>query len=386
MKKIQFFDRRAVNMTLALAMLLGIIAPALSPVGVSAGLMTSRKIVMSSSAISATDVDYELTFTPETSAASGVVIIEFCDDSPIIGQACGAPTGFDASAASTPSGVTDLSPTTLKVAQALVAATPVTLTFDNIVNPSYLTTINAGEGFYARVYTYADATAANGYTDADTLGTYLDAGGIALAITNPIQVSAAVRETMTFCVSKVDPTQNCTGTTTPSLVLGHGTPEALDASATDTAQAFTQISTNASGGAVVNMKIDNECGGLERQGGTNNVCEIGPQVTSSVLAPGAAAKFGLNVGAATNPVGATVTPSGDTTAQAPYSTGSQYGMDWVSGNATGVGSSYGDTIFTTGGAPVNNKNTPLTFAASVTSTTPAGLYKAVLNLVATGTY
>jgi hypothetical protein len=61
-------------------------------------------------------------------------------------------------------------------------------------------------------------------------------------------------------------------------------------------------------------------------------------------------------------------------------------MNYVSGDATGVTSTYGDPILNTAGAPANNQNMPLTFAASINNNTPAGDYSATLGLIASGTY
>jgi len=385
MKKIQFFDRRAVSMTLALAMLLGIVAPVLAPISVSAGIVTDRQITLSDSAAGATGVDYELVFTAPSTA--GAVVVDFCNDSPIIGQTCTAPTGLDiTSATSDPAGVTD-SANSLFLTTSISAGVN-TITFSGITNPTSATT--SSTGFYARVLTYTDGTvAAAQHTAPATPGTYIDGGGIAMAITNPIEVSAAVRETMTFCVSAAAPTQNCAGTSAPSLKLGHGSPEALDATATDVVDAYTQISTNAATGAIVKMKIGNECGGLSR--GDPALCDIAPQTTKGVITAGASAKFGLNVGAAVGASGAG-TPSGAITRADPYdgttgdATTTQFGLDWVSGNATGVGSDYGSTIYDTNDEPINNQNVPLKFGATVTSTTAAGLYRAQLSLIATGKY
>jgi hypothetical protein len=385
MKKLWFIDRSSVNLTLAFAMLLGIVAPAIAPMAVGAsGLVTDRQMTLSNSGAGATGVDYELQFNAESDA--GAVVVDFCNNSPIIGQTCTAPTGLVLTGAtSSPSGVTVSGSSLFLTTSIDKDAPPTVITFSGITNPTSATT--SSTGFYARVQTYVDGSdASTQHVSAAAPGTYIDGGGIAMAITNPIQVSAAVRETMTFCVSKVAPGPSCgkTGTavTTPSLILGHGSPEALDSGATDTAGSYAQISTNASSGAVVNMKINNTCGGLKRTGAAG--CDIAPSTTSSAITPGSSALFGLNVGTAATASGGT--GSGTVTANAPYSTTSQYGMNWVSGNATGVGSTYGDKIFDTTGAPIDNQNIPLTFAATVTSTTPAGLYQANLSLVATGTY
>jgi hypothetical protein len=378
MKSRRFLDSRVGYLAAAVITLLGLATPALMTSTVSAAQLTNRSIQLSSANANDTNVSYKVGFTPGSSA--GAVMITFCSDSPIPGQTCTAPSGFTAASAATTNGgtiETSIAANIIKYTKAGMS-TAQSIDFTGIHNPTSANTSSVG--FYARIVTYADNTY-GGYTSPTAIGTAIDNGGVAMSINNPIQISAAVRETMTFCVSKAAPTADCTGTDTPSLTLGNGTPAALDAQHTDTAGAYTQISTNALSGAVVNMKIDNTCGGLVRVG-ASNVCDIAPVATGhSPITAGSAAKFGLNVGA-----GAAVgTGSGSVTAATNYATASEYGMNWVSGNATGVGSTYGDTIYSTAAA-INNINVPLTFAATVTNTTPAGLYKANLSLIATGTY
>lgn len=384
MKSRRFLDSRVGYLFASIVTLLGIAAPAMVPVGAeAAGLVTDRAMKLSSSAVSATDVSYELTFTPEQSA--GAVWIDFCKASPIIGQTCTDPGGLvTTGATSAPqTGVTTPSATSLLLETELDSGVPITITFSGITNPNYVTDATTN-GFFARIQTYTDAaTATTEHVSATAPGAYIDGGGIAMAITNPIQVSAAVRETMTFCVSKSAPGVACAGTDTPSLELGHGTPKALDASQPDTAGSYAQISTNASSGAVVNMKINNQCGGLVRAGDPDTTCRIAPATTATNF-PAGSSLFGLNVGDETE--ASAGEGSGTVTANAPYATASNYGINWVSGNATGVGSTYGDPIFDTDDAPIMNMNVPLTFGARVSNTTAAGLYKAELNLIATGTF
>ena len=63
-----------------------------------------------------------------------------------------------------------------------------------------------------------------------------------------------------------------------------------------------------------------------------------------------------------------------------------YVFNYDATNATGVTSTYGDAILDTDSAPVNGKNMELTFGASVTNNTPAGLYATDLSMIATGKF
>lgn len=68
-----------------------------------------------------------------------------------------------------------------------------------------------------------------------------------------------------------------------------------------------------------------------------------------------------------------------------YST-TDYFMDWVLGDGTGVTSPYGDPIYNTNDAPVNVGKTNLTFGANISNVTPAGNYSASMSLIATGKF
>lgn len=346
------------------------------PIFASAAVLAERSIELSNSTKTATGVEYKVTFTT-TDTSAGSVLVQFCSNTPLIGQNCTAPAGFTAAGATVVSGGTlDTAAANQVVVTKPIASGANTFTLGNITNPT------ASGALYARVLTFANGTAAGAYT-ATSPGSAIDQGSVALSITDNIGVSGAVLENMLFCVSAVAPTMNCGGVTPPLLTLGETVGDNI-ALGTDVTQAgnngdiFTQISTNASGGAVVSMKSSVACGGLMRAGAAG--CDIAPAGTG--IAAGEA-KFGVMVGAATDPVGAT--PAGVFQASGTYNN-SAYRMNWVSGNATGVSSTYGDPILNTGGAPVNNKNAKLTFGAQVNNLTPAGKYSAELSLIATGKF
>jgi hypothetical protein len=291
----------------------------------------------------------------------------------LIGATCTAPSGFTAASASftAGSGTTNwalgtLTANSVKVTKSTgsnLGTSAVSFTLGNITNSSTLGT------FYARIYTFPDITYGT-YTNAASPGNYMDYGGFALSTANAISISATVMETLVFCVSKAAPSAGCGSTTTPTLVLGHGTPLVLDSTAIDTDDSYTQLSTNAVSGAVVNMKTTNTCTGLSRDGGST--CPIPGKGTFGAVAAGTAF-FGLRVAAGTGGIG-TVSPNIN------YSpTAGQYGM------GANVTSTYGDTIMssTTACANVNNQ---IIFAATTSATTPAGVYSATELLIATGTF
>jgi hypothetical protein len=254
------------------------------------------------------------------------------------------------------------------------------------------------------MYTYTDdafGTSGTAYTGPTAIGSYVDYGGTALSTTSVITITARVQEQLTFCVTAANPNtwttnQDCSdpavAAAPPALTLGHGSPtKVLDSNTVDTGDAYTQLSTNATHGAVINMRNSNlTCGGLSADNGTT--CAIPPinagATGVSNLAAGTAG-FGLFVQVFT-PTSLTVGTIGSMAPTTNYNDGVHtsapvyYGMDntTVGNNVT---STYGSTVATTA-TPVYRADDDYTFAATSALTTPAGIYTANLTLVATGTF
>ena len=123
------------------------------------------------------------------------------------------------------------------------------------------------------------------------------------------------------------------------------------------------------------------CGGLLRSGG-GGACNIGPSQNGILVNE---AEFGVKTA---TPYG-TAGETGASGTLAPVTASgynpTTYFMGYVD-NTDGVTSPYGDPFIDTAGAPANNQNMDLTFGASITNTTPAGLYTADISLIATGTF
>jgi len=391
MKSLKIFDRRLGSVGASIVMLLGILVPGLIPMAASADTLSSRSIDMSSSIADASGAEYTINFTTAT-AAEGFVV-DFCTNSPFEEDSCTAPSGLSLGGTITvpTNGIGTLTTTgtsgnhlIIKGDAAQSAAGVTAINVGTVHNPTATGIV------YARIYSFDTGTFT--YTSATDVGAYKDYGGVAVNYTDGIGVTAAVREKLIFCVSKADPTQLPTcdsdnsgvGITDPSLTLGEGTVgnQALDSGHVSTGLNYSQISTNASGGAVVNIKNSNSCGGLHRtsQADASN-CEIAPVGITAAAITAGQAKFGVELGA---PAGTTSNNSGVIAKDANYD--GNYGMGYVAGNATGVSSTYGDPLYTTSGAPANNMTVPMTFGASVSNDTPAGIYTATINLIATGTF
>ena len=372
--------RRSSVIFASLVLASGAVLPLLFSSSASAGEITARRIELSSAVPSASSVTYTLTFTPVTTAQE--LIVDFCGDTPIIGSTC----AFSASTVPNVSGVTSSLGTvatvgsgspvhTIKVTGlTMTGGSPFTISFSGISNPTSATS------FYARVLTYATGNS-GGYVPASstggttTTGTYIDAGGDALSTTTTIAITATVMEQLTFCVSVTNlaPTNTCTSATSPNLTLGQGSPAVLSTSTVSTGADYTQLSTNAISGAVVNLKALNTCDGLSSNGGTS--CGI-PGIGTFAAPAAGQAFFGLNVSTSTNDTNG----SGTVTPSANYgSTSGSYGM------GTNVNTTYGDTIASSTG-PTSWTNNTLTWGAQASNVTPAGVYTANESLIATGTF
>lgn len=405
----------------AIALLVGIAFPAFKPRLASAAQLTSRSITLSDSGASGgtittgvgsgTNVTYQVAFT--TTVASQSVIIDFCAEDPIVADTCTTPTGLTLATSSlvgvtgniTAAGWTKTGTAgQVRVARGTgTAATPGAQAFQltGATNPS---SVGVGAGikpvgsFFARIYTYSDATfgsTTTAYASPTAPGDYKDYGGIALSTNQIITITARVQEQLTFCVSgsvqtSWTTTNDCSdpqAAVAPALILGHGTPTAfLDSNQTDSGTVYSQISTNATFGAVIAMRDSNTtCGGLSADGGVT--CAIPANnagaATASAITAGTAA-FGLYVTNGTLGFNGT----GTVTADANYNNGTatNYGMDTETTTDPGsVIGTFGDKVASCA-APVYRVNNTYTFAATAALTTPAGIYTANMDLIATGTF
>lgn len=383
MNTLRVIDRRVGYFVAAGLILLATFLPALA----SAAQITQRSVQLSSSSAGADNATYNVTFTPATDA--GAFVVDLCTVTPIVGEACATPAGLDtASPTSTSVGFTDvasLDTNTIRVTGSMTAGTPVSVAINGIDNPDAAGTI------YARILTYTNPTAANTY-DSEAPGSYFDDGGVAIAITDTIGVSGSVLESLQFCVSAAELTSgNCAGATSPNLPLGDlvGETYVLQPGELSTGELYSQISTNAAGGAVVRLKSSTTgCGGLVRVGATN--CNIKPISTApmalAAIEGASDGLFGLRVATGTDPVTA-ANPEGTVQAAGIYNA-TDYYLGWSQANETtqGVTSLYGDPVFDTDDGPVTDKNMLFTFGASAQNNTPAGNYAADLSMIATGTF
>jgi hypothetical protein len=468
------FDLKKLRQALCLMLVsLLIIAglPLLNHGNAAAAQFSHRSIQMSDSSPSGgtitsgigsgTSVTYQVTFTNASAAES--MVIDFCTQDPIIGDTCTTPTSMSTpSALSLPTtstgtmGGTGWTLDTSGAGQIKLKDTSGTHSavaggtqqFDvKFTNPSTTGT------YYARMYSYCDnsygstncaganTTFTGAYSNATNPGGYTDYGGIALSTASVITITARVQESLTFCVTKAAPgswstTHDCSdpvvaqAANLPSLILGHGSPTAvLDSNNVDTGDIYTQLSTNATYGAVINLHSSNTtCGGLSADNGVT--CAIPPVNAGSAAGPtkitAGTAAFGMVVfpgGHDTNGGIGSLTPTtpyytnttndpedaaltiadtnAPTNATSTTEKADYFGMDNTSTtgstNSLGVAnngqSSYNGAVTSTFGSTLAYSNSPVyraedhyAFGATSALTTPAGIYTANLSMVATGTF
>lgn len=343
---------------------------------VSAAQVTVRSIKIGNSTPDANNVIYGIGFTTATTSNVGGIVVDFCSNTPIIGDSCTAPAGFDVNESTLTvngqTGITGLSVDAATTTNKLILArttgsissgTAAFFELGNATNALHNPT--AVGSFYARIYTYATTAAAQGHSQNSPTG-YVDYGGIAMSTAAVINITARVMETLSFCVY---PTAGACGTD-PSITIGHtvGTTTIIDDTVVDTATVNFRISTNANGGASIRMKGDT------LKSGANDINAIGN--TAATIVAGTE-NFGLRLSTAGTNI----------TATAPYNNGSgtQYGLMTTGGGSSDVTSTYGGQIAALSG-PVNNSISTVTFAATASNTTTAGTYTAAEQLIATGTF
>ncbi len=375
MNSIKMLDRRVGYAIAAFALLLTTFIPALA----FAAQVTERSIELSNSSVSAQNTTYKVKFTAVADA--GAFVVDFCSNSPALGTVCTAPTGMNTATVTSPTaGVTFGTNTANKIVviKAIDAdAADVEVEVAGITNSSVAGSV------YARIASYDTSTNANLYTSAGfvpTAGGVVDTGSAAFSITPTIGVSGAVLEALTFCVSGSEfDEQGCAGAVTPPNV-SLGTNGVLGTTLSE-GTIRSMISTNAVGGAVVNLKSNTVgCGGLLRAGAASAAegCGITPLTTELPTIGEGTAKFGLKFASI-------VDGTGEITPATNYGL-ANYFMNYIAGDLTGVTSTYGDPIYNTSGAPISNGKVDLTFGANIGNDTPAGAYSATLNLIATGKF
>lgn len=400
MSKYSALVKRASNATAALALTLASLTPAVMLGGsAKAGQMTERSIMMSNSKLSASS-SYTVSFKPTLTTTIKRIVVDFCEGSPIIGADCTnemedmvVPTTGTISvllngAAGTNFTVSGTDGTTDEVILSSATGRTITTAASDVVSfviPGITNeSANAGS-FYARLVTYdADNTA---YAD-NSVGAYIDAGGVALSTTEDITINARVQEQLTFCAGATvlyTGISNCStgwnGQTIDLGVLTSGSTATTPVStATDgnTYEGAFFVTTNAYYGVKVYYSSPNS---LKAGVVSEANCEAGTTTSTDqcINSVGTAAAFPA-VG--TERFGMSVTnfndndnPDGEGTISASNSYGGSYAWNTTSqveiASTTGV---------------ISQEVAQLTFKANAAATTPSGYYSTSANFVAVGSF
>jgi hypothetical protein len=370
MISVRNYSKKSIALVGAFGLALTAILPLLSGIA-GAAQVTARSIELSNATPSATSITYNTTFNIATAGNTGGVVVQFCN-SAIIGTACTAPTGLNATSYAVSVGTigtnvytatTTADPAANTIAvqdttpSSQSAAAAATLTFTGITNPSAVGT------FYARIYTFATGAEAAAFTAASP-GTYIDYGGVALTTVDAYTVTTTVQEYIDFTVGSTAVNIGVA----PNYIMLPNTPYIANQTYTTT--------TNASQGETVRLYSPAANGSGTLKSGSNTFSN---SATAAAL-NASSNQFGLCIGTQTATVGTL-------TAAAPYavagscSTSSNFALD-----TTAVAATYGDTILSSTGPVVAAVANNLTYGAEVGEAQASGLYTTTHNLIATGVF
>jgi hypothetical protein len=165
--------------------------------GLGSAIDLNLRSVTISSAVPSAVTTHTFRFSLPTTNDVGSIVLEYCDNSPIIYVGCGPPAGLDASAAtlSSQSGnvgfsidAADSTASKIVLSRPAIPGTlvPNTYVFDNITNPSA-----PGETTYVRLSTYASS---------DGSGPFIDKGAVAFAVQSIFTVGTYVPPFVRLCV------------------------------------------------------------------------------------------------------------------------------------------------------------------------------------------
>jgi len=381
-----------------------IVVPSLATQIASAyGLPTSRSVKMSSSQISATAVKYTVTFTPSGSSTVKSLAVDFCGNTPIIGDTCTAPAGFTLatptiSAGGTPAGISSWTVGALNSGRTLTltnatgltfaSGTPVSFEINGVTNP------NTSGTFYARILTFPNDTTSNfatGYTDTNqSTNVPTDAGGVAMSTADQIVIQSKVQERIIFCVytSAASFTTCSAVSTTNPVLLGDSNGVLSNILPSINKATKYNITTNASNNVIIRAKANT------LTSGSFNINPVaGGDATGAAYASGTE-----QYGFCTYADSGSQTTTGFT-AQSPYNSGTCSGtVDGQSAGNNGTASFGFDTttannnLTSTYGSPIATKTAGdfttgvIAFLGSISNTTEPGIYTSNVTLIATGSY
>lgn len=314
----------------------------------------NRSLKLQSSLISANNT-YELSFTHQTTTSIGSIRIQFCDNDPLIGQPCSAPSGFSLTSASlaAQTGMTGFSIDPASTIHELLltrvsainpAPIPTTFTLTNIQNPDTEGT------YFVRVESFASTNAT---------GPNIDYGGIAFRINGGLNIQTEVPPFLLFCAANTIQSYDC-GTATGNYVdFGD-----FSTSRTVTGQTQVLVATNAEFGYTIRTL------GTTLTSGINTIPALATQDVSRT----GVGQFGMNVRAnSTPPVGNDPQGPGSGSAAAQYNTPNYY--KFVPGD-----------VIISWPTTDSYRQYTITYIVNISSTQPPGIYVSTLQYVALASF
>lgn len=320
-------------------------------VSVEAALLANRSVTIGNS-VSSAITSYFFEFDIQTVDNLGSIEFEFCSNSPLIGQPCTPPSGFNASGAVlvAQNGETGFIVDPISTSNRIVLSRPISLSsaiqisydFTNITNTS-----DIGPS-YVRVATYATA---------DATGSRTDTGGLAYSINRQLTTSAFVPPYLTFCVG-VNVAGDCSSASGEFLGFGElvtNQPKFLTSQFAG--------ATNDPGGYSTFVS------GLTMTSGTNSIPALAIPTTSI---PGVS-QFGMNLRANTNPAVGN-DPSG-------------IGSSTVNGNFNQINNfMFSNMVVTSTGNSTDFNLFTASYIVNVSNSQPAGVYNTTLTYIATAAF
>lgn len=337
---------------LALVLLFGVALVAYYGGQGHADRLGMRTLSLSSSAVGAT-TDYTVSFMTSTTASVGSIYLLFCANTPVVGDPCTAPVGFDLTAASaTVQGAMSNMTVSSKTANSMVLSRPTQqvaalntaiVSITNVKNPS-----NIGS-YYLRVQTLVGS---------DNTGPDVDEGGFAFALNDSIQLTTKVPPFLEFCSAVQITTTDCTTSTGYYINFGNAAPKR-------TSEASSQfvVATNGDGYQV-------QVQGASLTSGNNVI----PALTVPDVSRPGTSQFGLNLRANVDPaIGSDPTGPGTGIPTAAYDNPDKYVF------------ASGDTIASSVRSEDYRKYT-VSYILNVSAEQPVGTYASTLNYICSGNF
>lgn len=285
----------------------------------------------------------------DLSVPIGSVLVQFCANTPIIGDPCTPPPGFDLSATSltTQTGEAGFSILPAPTQNELIMTRPAvipsagqsTYVFQNILSPNQIGT------YYVRLQTF---------TSTDATGLAVQVGGIAIAATEGITVQTEVPPYLTFCAGVTIVSLDCSSANSYFIDLG-------EFSKTQTKSATSQMvaATNAQYGYSIFAT------GTTFTSGNNTI--PAPVIPSPSVA--GSNQFGINLRANAQPaLGSDVTGPGTAGVTPNYSIPDRFMYH------------PGDSVASSGNSSDYRKYT-VTYIVNIGDTQPAGVYSTTLTYI-----